>query len=69
MYKKQSYSHGLLYSVAPSNFSSLHLHDVDGKDSVDWQAYKFQYEGDTFVETVFHFLKTTAENWGIVELH
>ena len=69
MCKQQSYSHSLLFSVAPSFFHSLHLQEVDGKGSFDWQAYKSQCEDDTFVEVVINFLKTTAHNWGIIKLH
>jgi len=69
MNKQQSYSHGLLYSVAPDNFSSLHLNDEVGKDQFDWEAYNNEYKGDSFVGVVFNFLKTTAVSWGFIKLH
>ena len=69
MNNQQAYSHGLLYSVAPDNLSSLHLNDEIGKDSFDWEAYETEYKGDSLVQIVFSFLKTTAVSWGIIKLH
>jgi hypothetical protein len=69
MKNQQSYSHGLLYSVAPKSFSALQLHGEDGKDEFDWEAYESQYEGDTFIRIVLNFLKTAAVSWGIIKLH
>jgi hypothetical protein len=69
MENQQSYSHGLLYSVAPENFSALQLRDKDGKDEFDWEAYESQYEGDTFMQAILNFLKATAVSWGIIKLH
>ncbi len=57
MEKQQSYSHGLLYSVAPENFSSLHLNDEVGKDEFDWEAYDAEYKGKSLAQMVFDFLK------------
>ena len=39
MKNQQSYSHGLLYAVAPNSLSSLHLNDDKKKDTFDWEAY------------------------------
>lgn len=69
MKNQQAYSHGLLYSVAPESFSSLHLNDEKGKDTFDWAAYEHQYEGDSFVQAVLSFLRTTAISFGIIKLH
>ncbi len=69
MEKQQSYSHGLLYSVAPESFSALHLHEEDGKDDFDWEAYEAEYKGDSLVRIVLNFLRTTAASWGIIKLH
>jgi hypothetical protein len=70
MKNQQSYSHGLLYSVAPDNFSALHLHDEEAKkDEFDWEAYESEIAGDTLVQIVLNFLKTTAVSWGIIKLH
>jgi hypothetical protein len=67
MNNRQIYSHGLLYSVSPDSFSSLHLHDINRKDKLDWEAYKYNYDGDSFVQIVIKFLETTAESWGIIK--
>lgn len=34
----EQFSPGLLYSVAPENFSELHLQDEDNTDGFEWQA-------------------------------
>jgi hypothetical protein len=60
MKNQQSFSHGLLYSVAPENFPALHLHDKDGLDEFDWQAYESQLAGNTFAQDVLDFLKRTV---------
>ena len=60
MKNQQSYSHGLLYSVAPMDFSELHLHEEDGKDEFDWEAYESQLAGDSFVQAVLNFLKISV---------
>ena len=65
MKKQQSYSHGLLFSIAPENIASLHLNDEYGKDDFDWEAYK----GDSLARIVLNFLKTTAVNCGLIKLH
>jgi len=67
MEQQQSFSHGLLYSVAPENFSELHLHEKGALDEFDWEAYESQFEDDSFVQIVFGFLKITAEKWGIAK--
>ena len=69
MKNQQSFSHGLLYSVAPSNISSLHLNDEVGKDTFDWEAYEAEYKGNSLARAVLNFLKTTAVSWGIIKLH
>ena len=70
MEKQQSYSHGLLYSVAPENLSALHLKDEEEKkDTFDWEAYEAELAGDSFLQVILNFLKTTAISWGIIRLH
>lgn len=32
----QQFSPGLLYSVAPENFSELHLQDEENRDAFEW---------------------------------
>ena len=34
---EQSFSHGLLYSVAPENLSELHLLDENTADEFEWE--------------------------------
>jgi hypothetical protein len=65
MENQQSFSHGLLYSVSPENFSNLHLHDGADADGFDWGAYEAQYAGDSFAQIVFSMLKITAAKWGL----
>ena len=69
MEDRHSYSHGLLYSVAPYNIASLHLNDEEGKGDFDWDAYEAQYAGDSIMKVIQNFLKTTAINWGIIKTH
>ena len=57
MKNQQSFSPGLLYSVAPENFSALHLHDEDGHDEFDWGVYESQLAGDSFMQVFLDFLK------------
>jgi len=56
MKNQHYYSHGLLFSIAPANISSLHLNDEEGKGDFDWEAYK----GDSLARIVLNFLKTSA---------
>jgi len=69
MEKQQAYSSGLLYSVAPDSFSSLHLQDHDGKDEFDWEAYETELSADSLVQVILSFLKTTAASWNIFKHH
>ena len=62
MNTQQSYSHGLLYSVAPDDFSTLHLHDKDGKDEFDWEAYEAEYGGKSLVRAVLDFMKSASKS-------
>lgn len=36
----QSFSPGLLYSVAPENFSELHLQDEEKVDAFEWEEHE-----------------------------
>ena len=65
MEQQQTFSPGLLYSVAPESFSELHLQDEAKLDGFDWEEYEAQYASDSFAQTVFSFLKTSAAKWGI----
>lgn len=64
---QQSYSHGLLYSIAPDNFSSLRLTTEDGKDEFDWKAYEADYLGESLFASALDFIKTTAIMWGLIK--
>ena len=65
MEHEQSFSHGLLYSVSPEDFSGLHLHDEADADGFNWEEYESQYAGDSFARLVLSFLKVTAIKWGL----
>jgi hypothetical protein len=39
MEQQQSFSPGLLYSVAPENLSHLHLQDDTSVDGFEWEKY------------------------------
>jgi hypothetical protein len=65
MEQQQSFSHGLLYSVSPENFSELHLHDEADADGFDWDAYEAEHSGNSFTQTIMAFLKITAVKWGL----
>jgi hypothetical protein len=67
MEQQQSFSHGLLYSVAPQNFAELHLHDEAKLDGFDWEEYEAQFAGDSFTQVAIEFLKITAAKWGYVK--
>lgn len=60
MEKQQSFSHGLLYSVAPESFSALHLNDESKLDTFDWEAYESQLAGDSFAQVFLNWLKFTV---------
>jgi hypothetical protein len=69
MTNQQNYSHGLLYSVEPNDFASLHLNEDQSKDKFNWDAYEADYTGESVVMTLLGFLKTTAINWGLIKFH
>jgi hypothetical protein len=65
MEHQQSYSHGLLYSVAPEDFSQLHLNDESRLDELDWDEYGSQSRKESFAAAVLSLLKKTAAKWGL----
>lgn len=69
MNNQQSYSHGLLYSVSSKSLETLHLNDEETRDKFDWEAYESEFDGDSFVQVVYSFLKTTAVGWGFIKLN
>jgi len=58
MKNQQSFSHGLLYSVAPENFSALHLLDEERHGEFDWVANESLCAEGSFVNAVLNLLKT-----------
>jgi hypothetical protein len=57
MEKRRAFSHSLLYSVAPENFSSLHLND---EDAFCLKAYESHISANSFVQTILNFFRITA---------
>ena len=68
MEQQQSFSPGLLYSVAPENFSQLHLQDEASVDAFDWEEEDAACAGDSFSQSIISFLKITAAKWGATKL-
>jgi hypothetical protein len=60
----QSFSPGLLYSVAPEDFPQLHLNDESRLDDLDWDENRTQSGDVSFSKNVLAFLKVTAAKWG-----
>ncbi|TAJ82213.1 MAG: hypothetical protein EPO42_01580 [Gallionellaceae bacterium] len=67
MEQQQSFSPGLLYSVAPEHFAELHLHD-EGMNEFEWEEHEALFASESFTQSVFSFLKITAAKWGISKL-
>jgi len=65
MNNQQSFSHGLLYSVSPHDFYSLHLNEEDSTGDFDWQEYESQNEERSLLFFTFHILKSSAVKWGV----
>lgn len=68
MEQQQSFSPGLLYSVAPENFSQLHLQDEARADEFEWDEYDSQFASGSFSRAILSFLKITAAKWGVTRL-
>ena len=66
MEHQQSFSPGLLYSVAPEDFPQLHLNDESSPDELDWDENRTQADEPTYTEAVFTFLKVTAAKWHLI---
>jgi hypothetical protein len=67
----QSFSPGLLYSVAPEDFAQLHLNDESRLDDLDWDEGRSRSGDESYAKTVLAFLKVTAVKWGLIrnDLH
>jgi hypothetical protein len=57
MKQRNSYSCGLLYSVAPDDLSSLHLENDEGRAQLDWNAYASRNMINSVFALVFRLLK------------
>ncbi len=57
MEQPQSFSHGLLYSISPRSFTSLHLQDEAKTDGFDWEAYEAEFPSVSISEVVFSLLR------------
>jgi len=58
MEQQQLFSPGLLYSVAPENFSELHLHDEAKEDAFEWEEREPATR--SFAQAVLSFFKKPA---------
>lgn len=58
MEQQQLFSPGLLYSVAPENFSELHLHDEVKEDAFEWEEHESAI--CSLMQTVLSFFKKPA---------
>ncbi|MFA6972582.1 MAG: hypothetical protein WC208_14460 [Gallionella sp.] len=54
----QQFSPGLLYTVAPENFSELHLQDEANVDAFEWE--KQESPIDSFTQAVLAIFKNPA---------
>ena len=67
MEQQKQFSHGLLYSVPPENFKSLHLQDEGGLNEFEWSGFKSRLSVDSMASSIRAFLKKTASDWGITK--
>ena len=68
MDQRQSYSHGLLYSVAPEHFSNLHLNDESRLSELDWDKHDSWFAEASYAQATLSLLQITAAKWGIATL-
>ena len=68
MEPQHSFSPGLLYSVAPENFSQLHLQEEARGDEFERNEGVPQFEDDSFSQSILSFLRVTAAKWGVAKL-
>jgi hypothetical protein len=69
MNNQQTYSHGLLYSIAPDQISALHLNSDEKNEEFDWGAHEAQLNCFSLVGAALSFMKTTAVMWGLIKQH
>ena len=60
MENQPSFSHGLLYSVAPENFSNLHLRDEDDPADFDWERDESRLGLASIFTSLTNFLRQMA---------
>jgi len=65
MEQPKSFSPGLLYSISPGSFPSLHLRDEEDKNGFDWKAHEAQYHVGSISHAILTLLKKTAAHWGL----
>jgi len=63
MEQKNSFSPGLLYSISPGSFPSLHLQDEEDKNGFVWKAHEAQYHAESISHVILTLLKKTAVHW------
>ena len=51
------FSHGLLYSIPPENFSSLHLQDEGTSGEFEWGEFKIIFSFTVMTEWLYSLLK------------
>lgn len=54
---EKPFSHGLLYSVPPENFSSLHLQDEGTTGEFEWGEFRSIFSFTTVKEWLISLLK------------
>ena len=69
MNNQQTYSHGLLYSIAPDQISALHLISDEKNEEFDWGTHDAQLMGGSLAGALLNFIKTTAVMWGLIKQH
>jgi len=57
MDEQKPFSHGLLYSVPPENFSSLHLQDEERMGEFEWSEFKTVFSITKISERLASLLK------------
>lgn len=60
MEQQKPFSHGLLYSVPPENFSSLHLQDEGTTGEFEWSEFSTLFSFRSIVRRLFSFLKQAS---------
>lgn len=68
MEQQKTFSHGLLYSVPPQNFSSLHLEEERGRDEFEWEGLKANFSGKSIARKILPFLRKAASALRIIPL-